>query len=146
MGLKRRPAPSPPGRPFANAAVADVFASYPNSVRADLLAVRELIFQVASDTDGVGEVEETLKWGQPAYLTCATKSGTTIRLGPGTAEGSYALYVHCQTTLIDTVRALYGDAFRYLKNRGVLFQSTDRRPAELAHVVQLALTYHQPTA
>ena len=32
--------------------------------------IRGLIFDVAKDhTDGVGRLEETLKWGEPSYLT-----------------------------------------------------------------------------
>jgi hypothetical protein len=31
------------------------------------LALRELVLQVAATTEGVGELEESLKWGEPAY-------------------------------------------------------------------------------
>ena len=49
-----------------------------NSAR--LMTLRALIFDVAAKTDGVGALDETLKWGEPAYLT-RSKSGSTIRLG-----------------------------------------------------------------
>ena len=42
--------------------------------------VAPLILDTAKMTKGVGAVEETLKWGQPSYLTTATKSGSTIRI------------------------------------------------------------------
>jgi hypothetical protein len=67
-------------RPFENAAVARVFAAYPPEVRWKLGALRELIFATAAATEGVGTLEETLRWGEPAYVTSQTKSGSTIRI------------------------------------------------------------------
>ena len=56
-------------RPFDNAAVAQAFAAYPPAMRRKLLALRELIFKTAASTKGVGKLEETLRWGEPAYIT-----------------------------------------------------------------------------
>jgi hypothetical protein len=62
--------------------------------------LRELIFDVAASTDGVGEIEETLRWGEPAYLTSQSKSGTTIRIGwKSSRPAEYAVFFHCQTDL-----------------------------------------------
>ncbi len=63
-----------------NAQVAAVFRSYHSGVAAKLLALRRLILDVASSTEGVGPVEETLRWGQPSYLTAQSGSGSTIRI------------------------------------------------------------------
>ena len=63
--------------------VADVLARHPSPVRARLLDIRALIYSVATKTGGVGPLTETLKWGEPAYLTEASKSGTTISSGHG---------------------------------------------------------------
>jgi hypothetical protein len=57
------------------------FAAYPGRVQARLLKVRDLIFKTAAEIEGVGPLKETLKWSEPAYLTEATGSGSTIRLG-----------------------------------------------------------------
>lgn len=54
-------------RPFADPAVKAVFDAYPRSMRADLLALRALIFEAAAHP-AIGPLVETLKWGQPAYL------------------------------------------------------------------------------
>ncbi len=61
-------------------AVEAAFGAYPAPVKAKLLALRRLIFDTAKRTKGVGALEETLKWGQPSYLTPETKSGSTIRI------------------------------------------------------------------
>jgi hypothetical protein len=49
-----------------------VFNAYPMPVKARLRALRRLIFQTAQTTKGVGALQETLKWGQPSYLTPET--------------------------------------------------------------------------
>ncbi|SEW31750.1 protein of unknown function (DU1801) [Aliiroseovarius sediminilitoris] len=130
-------------RSFQNAAVADTFAGFPGDARAGLLELRDLIFETARDTPGVGRIEETLKWGQPAYLTPDSKSGTTIRLGvPKT--GGFALYVHCQTTLIAEFRSLFADGLTFDGNRAILFQDGQALPTEpLRLFIRNALTYHR---
>jgi hypothetical protein len=64
---------------FASPAVNEKFAAYGRLQRARLMALRDIIFEVAAATSGVGRLEETLKLGQPSYLTPETKSGTTLR-------------------------------------------------------------------
>ncbi len=129
---------------FADAAVGAVFDSYPKPLRARLLALRALILETAATTEGVGKVEETLKWGQPSYLTAETKSGSTIRIGELKPDASrYALFVHCQTDLVSTFQQLYPKQFSYGGNRSVIFDIDDELPEpELRHCVALALTYH----
>jgi len=51
-------------KPFVDAAVEAVFDASPAQVRKRLLALRRIIFEVAVSTEGVGELEETLKWGR----------------------------------------------------------------------------------
>ncbi|UOA30802.1 hypothetical protein DSM110093_00561 [Sulfitobacter sp. DSM 110093] len=128
--------------PFQNDAVAEVFACLPAVARASLLEIRQLIFEVA-ETEGVGPIEETLKWGQPAYLTSQSKSGTSVRLG-APKFGGYALYVHCQTTVISDARTAFGDAFTYEGNRAVLFDAQSCiSNTPLALLIASALTYHR---
>lgn len=94
-------------RSFANAAVGAVFAAYPLPVRRPLLALRTLIFDTAAVTPDVGELEETLKWGEPAYLTPHSRSGSTVRLGWSVKRpDTCAMYFNCQTDLVDTFRTL----------------------------------------
>lgn len=74
-------------QPFDEPNVERAFSAFPDEVKTGLLLLRALIFDVAARTEGVGRLEETLKWGQPAYLTPETKPGTTIRLGCPKAGG-----------------------------------------------------------
>ena len=124
-------------------AVDAVFEAYPRPVKAKLLALRRLIFDTAKSTQGVGALEETLKWGQPSYLTSASKSGSTVRIDQVKAEaGQVAVYFHCQTNLVETFREIYPE-LRYEGNRAILLGAAAKLPeAELRHCVGLALTYH----
>jgi hypothetical protein len=120
-----------------------VFDAYPKPVKARLLALRRLILDTAKTTKGFGLVEETLKWGQPSYLTPQTRSGSTMRIDQvKPVPGQYAVYFHCQTNLVETFRELYPE-LRYGGNRCILLDAGDKVPdAELRHCVALALTYH----
>jgi hypothetical protein len=121
----------------------DIFDRYSPEMRAQLLQLRELIFSVAAGIEQVGELEETLKWNQPSYLTAASRSGTTIRIDQvGDSPHHYAMYVHCQTSLIETFRLLYPDLV-YEGDRAIIFDSADELPAEtVKDCIGLALTYH----
>lgn len=118
-----------------------VFSGYPKELRTKLRALRKLIIDTARKTEGVGPVEETLKWGQPSYLT-KSKSGTTIRID---RHGeSYAMFVNCQTTLIAEYRELYPREFKYEGKRAIVFDLSGDPPKEaLRHCIAMALTYHQ---
>jgi hypothetical protein len=129
---------------FDDAAVAAAFAAYPKSLKPKLLALRRLILDTAKTTKGVGALEETLKWGQPSYLTPETKSGSTIRIDTiKSGADRYAVYFHCQTNLVETFRELYPTELSYGGNRCIILHADDDVPKEeLRHCVALALTYH----
>ncbi len=131
-------------KPCMDAAVAKAFDAYPANIRRRLMELRALIFHVAAATDGVGEIEETLKWGEPAYLTSQTGSGSTLRIGwKASAPSQYAMYFHCQTSLIETFRTLFPAEFTFAGNRAIVFDESDTVPMDaLAFCVSAALTYH----
>lgn len=132
-----------PDPPFQDPAVEAAFAAFPGSERAALLQLRHLIFEVAAATPGVGPLTETLKWGQPAYLTAESKSGTTIRLGLP-KSGGFALYTHCQARVISDFQSLFPDAFAYEGNRAVHFDgAADLASDKTALLIRNALTYHR---
>ncbi len=124
-----------------NPAVADVFNNYPPEMRQKLLFLRALIFETAADLD-VGEIEETLKWGEPSYIV---KQGSTIRMDwkPRDPE-HYALYFNCKTTLVETFEALHGNLFCYEGNRAIIFTRLELIPVkQLKHCIALTLQYHR---
>jgi hypothetical protein len=143
-GTKKKALVQPKRAGASDPAVDAVFAAYPKPLKAKLLALRRLILATAAATKGVGELEETLKWGQPSYLTTATKSGTTIRIDQVKASANqYAVYFHCQTDLVAIFRELYPKELSFAGNRAIVFNADDAIPeAALRHCVALALTYH----
>ena len=124
--------------------ITQALARYPEPVQHRLLTIRELIFTIAAQTNGVGSLTETLKWGEPAYLTEASRSGSTIRLGMvRSAPDKCAVLFNCQTTLIDTFRAHFADDFTFDGNRALLLAAAGPLPATpLALCLRAALTYH----
>ena len=128
---------------FADRAVSSVFKAYPASVRRRLMILRELLFETAARTEGVGALSETLKWGQPSYLTAETGSGTTVRIDRLKKNDGYAIYFHCQSGLVGQFKELYPDTFRYEGKRAIVFDAKDRVPVKaLRHCIGLALTHH----
>lgn len=129
---------------FVNPVVEAVFTSYPADVRARLLQLRRLILDTAATTTGVGELEETLRWGEPSYLTTRSRSGSMIRIHWKPADGAHCrMYFHCQTNLVATFRELYPTELIFEGNRGVLVPRRGSIPLDaLRHCITLALTYH----
>ena len=114
---------------FSDPRVASLFKAYPSAVRSKLMALRELVLNTAAKTAGVGRLTETLKWGQPSYLTEETGSGTTVRIDRLKAADGYAVYFHCQSGLLGQFRELYPETFRYQGKRAIVFAAGDRVPA-----------------
>lgn len=131
-------------RRFGDGRVAAVFKDYPPGLRARLMALRELVFETAAKTAGVGPLSETLKWGQPSYLTAESGSGTTIRIDRlKSGDDGYAIYFHCQSGLVETFRTIYPDTFAYEGKRAIVLVAKDRVPTRaLGHCIALALTHH----
>jgi Domain of unknown function (DU1801) len=130
---------------FVAPEVAKVFEAYPPEARRRLFALRKLIFETAASTLGVGELEETLKWGEPAYLTTKSKSGSTIRIDwKKSTPKKYAVYFNCNTTLIETFKSLFPHDFKFEGNRAIVFDLDDTVPVDsLTFCIAAALTYHR---
>ncbi len=129
---------------ITNLAVENVFASYPAAIRVQLLLLRDLIFKTAATLHEVGEIEETLKWGEPAYLTSTSGSGSTIRLGwKASKPNTYAIYFNCQTSLVATFKTLFPTEFSFEGNRAIHFELSKPVAFDaLALCVAAALRYH----
>lgn len=119
-----------------------VFKVFPEDAREKLLYLRQLILQTVAELDGIEDFQETLKWGEPSYLT---KQGSTIRLGwKASAPNQYAIYFHCKTKLVETFREIYPDLFKFDGNRAIVFDMEESIPVDaLKHCISLSLRYHR---
>lgn len=125
--------------PVMPAAVAEVFGAFPEPVRLRFLDVRRLLFETAT-TEGVGPLTETLRWGEPAYLS---QGGSTVRLGLHRASGTAAVLFQCRTTLIANFRERFAERLRFDGNRAILLEPEAALPEpELAACLLQAFTYH----
>ena len=117
--------------------------SYPEEIREALLHLRGLIQQTAARNGNIGDLQETLKWGQPSYLTVRPRTGTTLRIDRDKSDaGDIALYVNCQSTLVSEWRGLFPQ-FTYGGDRSVHLELGAPLPeAELNQMITMALTYH----
>ncbi len=118
------------------------FANYPDSVRRKLFELRELIIETAKEIDGLTNLEETLKWGEPSYIT---KHGSTLRMDwKSKKPDQYAMYFKCTSRLVDTFRAVFKNVFNFEGNRAIVFQLKDQIPKkELKECIKATLTYHK---
>lgn len=125
--------------------VAAVLAAYPRPIRVEVLALRSLILHTAEKTPGVGAIEETLKWGEPAYLTSASGSGSTIRLAWKRAtRDRFGMFFNCKTTLVDTFRTHFPDSFVFEGNRALIFPAGGAPSRDaLTQCIATALLYHR---
>ncbi|WP_455208386.1 DUF1801 domain-containing protein [Kaarinaea lacus] len=125
-----------------NPEVAEIFSAYPVHMRKKMMFLRQLVFDTAAEIEGIGELEETVKWGEPSYVA---NVGSTIRMDwKKTNPTQYAMYFHCKTQLVDTFKELYRDKFRFEGNRAIIFHENDVIPVEeLKHCIALSLTYHK---
>ncbi|MGF1776364.1 DUF1801 domain-containing protein [Vibrio nomapromontoriensis] len=121
--------------------VINKFNDYPSDVRRSLLDLRSLIFQCAKALD-LGDVEETLKWGEPSYRV---QSGSPIRMDwKLKTPNNYYLYFNCNTQLVDTFRELYSDVLEFQGNRTIVLSMTQPFPeSEIKHCIALAMTYQR---
>lgn len=119
-----------------------VFNNYPIYIREKIEQLRELIIETASEIEIIKNLEETLKWGEPSYLT---KKGSTIRIDwkKGKSE-QYAMYFQCSSSLVETFKIVYKGVFSFEGKRAIVFQlNGEPIPIpELKSCIKTALTYH----
>ena len=126
-----------------NSPVLEVVSDYPGPVKKALMRLRRLVLETAQEREDVGEIQETLKWGQPSFLTVRPRTGTTIRIDRDRSGlGDIALYVSCQSSLVSEWRALFPH-LTFGGDRSVHFDPEHDLPEnELRHMISMALTYH----
>lgn len=119
-----------------------VFDAYPNAIRKKMMVLRELVIETAQETEGIATIEETLKWGEPSYLT---KNGSTLRMDwKPRSPDQYAMYFKCTSRLVETFKKVFSNKFQFESKRAIVFQLKDKIPREeLKHCIKATLTYHK---
>jgi len=125
-----------------NPEVEVVFNNYPDSVRNKMLTLRNLVIETAKEIDGIAKLEETLKWGEPSYLT---KIGSTLRMDwKSKKPDQYAMYFKCTSRLVETFRMTFNNLLNFEGNRAIIFQLDEKIPKDvLKQCIKSTLTYHK---
>ena len=126
----------------SNPKAKEVFNAYPMHIKSKMLYLRELVLEVAKKETSIESLEETLKWGEPSYIT---KYGSTIRMDwKAKSPNQYALYFQCSSNLVSTFKTIYKNEFKFEGKRAIVLILEDELPeSELKHCILLALTYHK---
>lgn len=122
--------------------VEKVFNSYPQEVKPQMFHLRDIIIKTASEIEGLEKLEETLKWGEPSYVT---KFGSTLRIDwKEKTPPQYAVYFKCTTQLVPIFKTVFKNKFNFEKNRAIFFNLNEEvHEAELKQCISMALTYHK---
>ncbi len=125
-----------------NPLVDEVMAAYPSVVRGKMEFLRALVVEVAKETEGIMELEETLKWGEPSFVT---KTGSTLRMDwKEKSPDQYAMYFQCTSRLVHTFRTLFDKKFHFEGNRAIVFHLNQEIPVmELKACIKATLLYHK---
>ena len=129
---------------FQDRRVEQVFEGYDQPVRERLFELRQLIIDEAGRHSEIGELRETLKWGQPSYMPVKPRVGTAIRIDCSRKHaGKIGFFFNCNSSLADDYRQQYPGVFEYEGRRAILIDVNSPVPEQpLRHCIALALTYH----
>lgn len=122
--------------------VNQVFANYPESVLEKMGFLRDLVIETAQEIDDLEELEETLKWGEPSFVT---KYGSTLRMDwKQKTPDQYAMYFQCTSRLVETFRIVFEHELLFEGNRAIVFQMDQKIPVlELKECIKATLNYHK---
>lgn len=116
----------------------DVFTLYDQysvEQKQKLFELYELILSASEE-----ELVQSLKWNQ---LSFASKQGTPVRIDRF-SENEVALFVPCQTTLVEEWRELFRDELKFSGNRAIVFSVDEELPVDALKVcLQMAFNYHR---
>ncbi len=116
-------------------------ASFTPVMQQRLIPLRQFILATAAQTRGVGEIEESLKWGEPSYTPKKKGIGSSVRLAPR-KDDSVSMHFICHTGLVERFRELYSDRLTFEGNRTIVVDANKPlAEQELRHCIAMALTY-----
>lgn len=123
--------------------ILDQISRWPEPAQLRLQAMRSLFHEVAA-TAGIGPLDESLKWGQPAWRPNKPRTGSTLRLNWSTAEpASMMAYVDCKTDLAAQMQTRFPNLPGNDGRRALRFDLTGSDDEALWQLAHLTFTYHR---
>ncbi len=116
--------------------------SYPERIRPKMQYLRELVIETAKEIPEITDLEETLKWGEPSFVS---KIGSTLRMDwKEKTPNQYQVYFNCSSRLVETFQLIFAGLFEYEKNRAIILKMDEKIPvAELKECIKATLMYHK---
>ncbi len=116
------------------------FRSWPDRAAECAHSVRSIFVQTAKDI-GVNSLEESLKWGEPAWRP--KKGGITLRVAWSTnAPEELGVFVDCKSDLCARMQSDFPRSFRYIAPRVMYIALDETIPEDaLTHLAKLAFQY-----
>lgn len=124
--------------------IASVVKRWPDTAQAHFVQLRSIVHDAAQTAD-VGDLNETLKWNEPAWLPLKRGIGSTLRSSWSPKRpDALGIFLNCNSTLPETMRSLYPSTFEFDGKRSIYLPLNTPLPTEaLHHCAHLTLTYHR---
>jgi hypothetical protein len=122
--------------------VISALAGFPETMRETAQALVSLVNETASSLPGVGQLEDSLKWGEPSFAPKRKNVGSSVRIA-ARRDGRIAMNFICHTGLVERFREIYSSKLEFEGNRTIVVDP--EKPVqreEIGHCVAMALTYH----
>ncbi|MHC8494472.1 DUF1801 domain-containing protein [Thalassospira sp. SM2505] len=118
-------------------------ATCPAPARQILTQIRNWVHSLAAGMDGVGPLDESLKWGEPAWRP-KSGAGTTIRADwKAKTPDQVMIFFDCKTDLIDRTRSLLSSELTCEGNRAIILPLDRPLPEDaIKTALGWALRYH----
>ena len=125
----------------------DILASietWPDVAQQRLLTMRALFFEVAEAAD-IGPLEESLKWGQPAWRPKRARTGSTLRLNwTSHTPDELSAFVDCKTDLAAQMLTRFPESCGNDGRRCLTFPMDDTLNKDAVWTLAwLTFTYHR---
>jgi len=120
-----------------------IVEAWPAPAQSTLWTCRTLFHQIAAE-NGLGPLDESLKWGQPAWRPTKPRTGSTLRMGwsPGMPD-RLSFFVDCKTDLAARMRDIYPDFSDNDGQRQLTVTLDAPLPEQaLSHLAEMTFTYH----
>jgi hypothetical protein len=119
-------------------------ARWPDTAQNHLVAIRRIAHDVA-DAAETGPLEESLKWGQPAWRPHNSRTGSTLRLNWSPAAPDRLMaFVDCKTDLAAQMSTRFPGRFHNDCRRALAFDLVEPLPEDaIWQLALLTFTYHR---
>ncbi|WP_299591736.1 hypothetical protein [uncultured Tateyamaria sp.] len=119
-------------------------ATWPETAQSHFLHLRGIVHDVATSAD-IGPLDESLKWGQPAWRPKRPRTGSTLRVDwSPTIPDRLMTFVDCKTDLATQMDNRYPNQFHNDGRRALGFDLDTALDAHAVwHLAHITLTYHR---